>query len=916
MRFAKLLRFPKLIIAVCIFVTVFLGIFILKLDIDNSTRLFLPQEDASYKRLEDTEDKFGSMAVLGISIDTHRDSILTAENIQVIRNITDRILEMPDIESIDSLTHIDYVCDTDGTVSASQLIPESYIGSDEDIVQLKSRLAEWNKMYSRVIINDKQNATQMQVSIRILDDEDLSKLEIADSERREIIIESIKSVIEEEIKGKNMTYRIYGDDIITQNARSYMLSDLAILIPIVILVVLITLFFSFKTLDGTILPLITVLMATIQSCGLMSVLGLKFNIVSSVIPVALIAVGSAYGIHVLSHYYVAIEKCPENITEKDYKNAVFAGLEDVKNAVFLAGFTTIIGFISLVSSPIEPLRSFSVFTSAGVAISLILSLCFIPSLLLIKNIDKVKAERLKKKKIAEDIQKEFEKIESFVGKKNHESENSNTLYLIYRFFCGTKARLIVFLVLMTVLSVFGLKKINIETSLIGYFSDKCQMNQDIHYVDKEFAGTNSLHFIVTGPEKGSITNVELLKAVDDMQIYLQEEYPQIGKIVSFTEMLKRINQVWHVPSDSVFEETEFADDMSDDMLEDDFDFGWGFEDFGFENFGFEEIEEAEWTDPNNAFADKLSSSVTVGDFMKMLNDAYVEAGGANASAEKIIKTLESQLNYNGMNYYEVPYDASKYPVETREELKGVVDNYLTLLSGSLDRFLDDEMNPQSMKIQCQLRTHSTKITNSIINSAKVFASENFPEGYTIEATGAGEIESRMTDMVVSSQLISLVISLVCVFLIISVAFKSPIAGFIGAVPLAFTILLNYMIMGFAGINLDLVTSIIASIAVGVGIDYTIHFLTTYKEEMNNCCNEENVTKMTFYKSGRGIISNALAVGFGFLVLCLSKFIVLKYIGVLVAIVMFTSSALAMTIIPGLLNIFKPKFIRPKEKKEN
>ena len=124
-----------------------------------------------------------------------------------------------------------------------------------------------------------------------------------------------------------------------------------------------------------------------------------------------------------------------------------------------------------------------------------------------------------------------------------------------------------------------------------------------------------------------------------------------------------------------------------------------------------------------------------------------------------------------------------------------------------------------------------------------------------------------------------------------------------------------MVMGFAGINLDLVTSIIASVAVGVGIDYTIHFLSTYQEERALSDDIHEVTRATFTKSGHGIITNAIAVGFGFLVLCLSKFVVLRYIGILVAIVMFTSSFLAMTIIPGILNVFDPKFIRPKNEKK-
>ncbi|MBQ5569598.1 MAG: MMPL family transporter, partial [Treponema sp.] len=248
-----------------------------------------------------------------------------------------------------------------------------------------------------------------------------------------------------------------------------------------------------------------------------------------------------------------------------------------------------------------------------------------------------------------------------------------------------------------------------------------------------------------------------------------------------------------------------------------------------------------------------------------------------------------------------------------EELAGVVQGYLTLLSGSLDRFVDDDMNPQVMRITVQLRNHSTQTTGEIIAAAQKFAQEHFPEGYTLEPTGTAEMEYTMTKMIVSSQLTSLLISLLCVFVIIALAFKSGWAGLLGAVPLALAIILNYMVMGFAGINLDLVTSIIASVAVGVGIDYTIHFMTTYKEERAKSDDLEEVTRMTFRKSGHGIVTNAIAVGFGFLVLCFSKFVVLRYIGILVAIVMFTSSFLAMTVIPGFLNMYAPKFISKKNK---
>ena len=201
-------------------------------------------------------------------------------------------------------------------------------------------------------------------------------------------------------------------------------------------------------------------------------------------------------------------------------------------------------------------------------------------------------------------------------------------------------------------------------------------------------------------------------------------------------------------------------------------------------------------------------------------------------------------------------------------LANLVSQYLLLYSGSLDRFSDDQLAPKSIRMQVQLRSHSTEETKRIINDAKEFAATHFPEGYTIEATGNGEMELAMSDMVISSQFTSIIFSIAMVFVIIAISFKSPIAGIIGAIPLAFTIILNFMTMGFAGIHLDLVTSIIASVAIGVGIDYTIHFMESYKSLRSADRNVENVTLNTFAVAGHGIVTNALAVGLGFLVLVL------------------------------------------------
>lgn len=935
---------PWVIIGVCLAITAFLGIALKDIKLDNSIRQYFPQKHPSYTRLINTEDTFGSTVVIGVSLETDKGSIITPENVARIDRITTQIEKLSDVDKVDSLTNIDYVYGQDGALVAGNLIGVDRgadgllpVLTDDQIETIKQRVSEWSDMYNRVILSDNNQATQMQVTLKANNHPDPNVKHEADEVVRQRMLDQIRQIANKETEGGNLKVIFYGDPVLTESSKSFMLSDLVSLIPLVVLVVLLTLFFSFKTLDGTLLPLIAVLMATIWTCGFMAMFKFTFTIVTSIIPVALIACGSAYGIHVLTHYYIALDNFKGTMTKEAHKEIIISGLKDVWTAVFLAALTTVIGFISLVTSPIAPLHSFAIFTALGIAFSLILAVTFIPALLMVKPLNKIGSKSKHMEEMTRRVRAKMEesaaKLSAKSGRKYTGADSDpSTLYSIYRFCCGTKPRMAIFCVFIVLFSGIGLSKLHVDTSLINYFPEDCQMRQDIKYVDNRFAGTNSFYILVSGPAEkddkgnvvkdekgnpvlvaGSMVKPEILEPIDNMQEYLEKKYEGVGKIVSFTTFIKRMNQVMHIPQEGnyVTVSQPTASSSSDDF---------GSDDFGSSDFGnsAESVPAAapavpvDFVDPNIEHVKELSKPMTTKDGLDMLAAAYAEAGGKKATIQDIVNILEKKVNYNGVSYYEIPYNVKKYPVATREQLSDLVSQYLLLFSGSLDRFANNPLQPSCLRIQVQFRSHSTEEMGLLIKDVKEYTKHHFPEGYTVDFTGPGEMEYTMTDMVVSSQVQSLVLSLMSVFIVIAISFRSGWAGLLGAIPLAFAIILNYMTMGFAGINLDLVTSIIASVAVGVGIDYTIHFLETYRAERALSNDVELVAKRTFKKSGVGIITNALAVGLGFLVLYFSKFVVLRYIGVLVAIVMFTSSALAMTVIPGFLTAFDPKFIRPKE----
>lgn len=920
----KILRHPWIVVLLVTAITAFFTIQLKGIEIQNTIRLFMPQKGASYTRLHQTEDQFGSMILLGISFETTQEnSVITPKNISIIQKITEECELLDLVEDVDSITNVDFIYGLDGSLNTGNLLGgDDYTGSAKDISSIKEKIIDWQDMYQNVILSDDGKITQLMLTIN----------PEATSGQQVELLKKIHKIVDEAVKDSDLTIRFYGDPVQSYEMRSMMMKDLMCLIPLVILVVIVTLYCSFHSIAGTFMPLLTVLISTIWSVGLMAIFHVTFTLIASVIPVALIACGSAYGIHIISHYYEALALVKGEMTKEKHLDVIISALKNVKAAIILAGLTTIAGFVSLVTSPLVPLQSFAAFTALGVGFALLLSIFLIPALLYLTPIKKVgmtfKSSSALTAKFKTKIKSKLER-RGFRLRKNEDEDPS---YTIYKLLAGSPARITVFILLLSLASIVGIRKMVIDTAMINYFPKEAQFRKDVDFVDEKLTGTNSLFLLVTGQEKGDMTKPEILKSVEGLQSYLQKNNPEIGKIVSFTTFIKRMNQVMHVPVISSAEKA--ADDSFDDSMDD---FGGDFEsddwasfeeDDGFDSFDSFESEDisaesddtsssadTDFVDPNIEHSKQLAQGMTTADFFAMLQSAFVAAGGRNASVEQVVKELEKSFNYNGTDYYEIPYDVEKYPVSSREELADLVSQYLLLYSGSLDKFADEQLSPKQIRIQVQIRGQSTVLTGKIIEDAKHYAAKYFPEGYTIEATGNAEMQYTMAHMVVTSQMTSIAFSIFMVFIILMISFKSPWAGIIGALPLIFTIMLNFMVMGFVDIHLDLITSIIASVAIGIGIDYTIHFMEAYKAERAVSDDLAEVTKNAFKISGQGIITNALAVGLGFAVLLFSNFVILRYMGVLVAIVMFSSSTLALTIIPGFLNAFKPKFMEPQPKKK-
>ena len=107
-------------------------------------------------------------------------------------------------------------------------------------------------------------------------------------------------------------------------------------------------------------------------------------------------------------------------------------------------------------------------------------------------------------------------------------------------------------------------------------------------------------------------------------------------------------------------------------------------------------------------------------------------------------------------------------------------------------------------------------------------------------------------------------------------------------------------MGYTGIPLNIATVLVASIAMGIGIDYSVHVITHFNSSLKKGATISGALEETIGISGKAIIINVTSVSAGFLVLLFSEMVPLQYFGLLIFLSMVGSGLSALTFLPVIL----------------
>jgi predicted RND superfamily exporter protein len=252
-------------------------------------------------------------------------------------------------------------------------------------------------------------------------------------------------------------------------------------------------------------------------------------------------------------------------------------------------------------------------------------------------------------------------------------------------------------------------------------------------------------------------------------------------------------------------------------------------------------------------------------------------------------------NYATGQYQKTSYALPEEPFEVRM----LINSYKTMLGREMfHRFMD----PGLKQANILLRTHIAGSRDFLALKQKIgdFLKEHFGEEFDAHVTGFGIVISQSSQLLTEGLVKSLTLTLILIIAAMSLLFLSAKVGFLAIIPNLFPIVISFGLMGWLGIELSVATSLIASIAIGLAVDDTIHYLVRYNHEFKKDLDKDRALRDTIYGVGRPIIFTTLAISLGFSVLIFSHFKPTAVFGLLMVATMVSSLAGALLILPSVM----------------
>lgn len=484
----------------------------LRLEVDPAIDRLLPEGDDERRFYDRARQLFGSDQVLLLVLES--DDVFQPDVLESLQRITQRVEELPGVQRVLSLASATQIEGHEDELHVGPFFEE--VPRDlQELARLREAIVS-HPIYGRGLVSPDGRATALMVSFDRVSDREF--VERAFSEQ-------VAAIAEQESRGARLS--VTGTPHVKLVLSRTILEEMGFIVPSVLGITALLLAFTFRTLRGVVLPMAAIGVSVVWTLGAMGWSGSPFNLVSNIVPPLIITLGFAAAMHVVSEYYELLHHAPAS-DRASHANAVAQVLEEMGLAVAVNGFTTVLGFLSLLVSRVTAVREFGLWAALGVSVATVISLTLIPATLVLLG----PARR--------------------IPREPGEGAVDRVAVRLAEFDVRNRRGIFVLSLAILALCALGMVRLRVSTGLVDYFFERSPTRATYETLSERFGGLASFFVVLEADEDGAFARPENLEVLREVQEWLAAQ-PEIGHTVSLADSLMLLNRAFHDNDPAAFE---------------------------------------------------------------------------------------------------------------------------------------------------------------------------------------------------------------------------------------------------------------------------------------------------------------------------------------------------------------------------
>lgn len=622
------------------------------------------------------------------------------------------------------------------------------------------------------------------------------------------------------------------------------INEMYVFIGLSILFTSLLLWVFFRSVRVVLMCNVVVFIAVIWSMGSIGMMGFNISILMALIPPLMIVIGIPNCIFLLTKYHQEFK------THGNKVKALARVIRKIGTATFLTNFTTALGFSTFIFTNSEKLTEFGIVASVNILAVFILSITILPIVLSFSKEPKNRHLKHLDRKLATGL------IEKLIHL---------TLF---------KRRVVYTIVIIVVgLSVIGLFRIQATGNVTSDLPQGNEILEDITFMQEKFGGAIPFEVMIDYKNKARLFSNETLEKVETTQARFETD-SLFAKSLSIVDFIKVINMAYYGNNPEQYKLISNRDKLRLKKYLDNFNLtnanGGG--------FSIKEL------------VDTSNTTLRIRTQMRDIG-SYEVAQKVDSMKLRLDRIFNPDKEVIEAYFAQIKAGKNEYKDSLIYGFPGVYNNLTALYAnGDAEVQYGFDMNPDKIKEYYTKKDFTKKLRNAIDE-----------EYYGIELTGTSVVASEGTQYLVINLFTSLIYAVVGIAILMAILFRSWRMVLISLIPNIVPLLFTGGIMGWFGIPLKPSTLLVFSIAFGISVDDTIHYLAKYRQELKmKKFDLKQCVIMAIREAGLGMFYTSIVLFCGFFVFTLSEFGGTKALGLLISMTLLVAMVTNLVVLPSLL----------------